>query len=336
MINYEKEYQNSRNVCGEPFPEIVEFFENYDDECATILDMGCGQGRDALFIAHKGHSVLGVDTDQTGIEQMLEEAESENLAVDLYIRNQRLKAEKIGIIFEEKEYPNDISANELQAAIANFNVDPKVTGIFLQRPVPESISIKTLQKAIHPLKDVEGMHPASIGNIVYNELELGPCTAMASVELLRRTGQDLKGLEVVVIGHSEIVGKPIAFLLMAEGATVTVCHHMTKDVADHSRRADAVFVAVGKPNLITGDMLKSGSTLIDIGINRVTDDKGKSRIVGDSDFDSCSKQAGWITPVPGGVGPVTVSCLMRNTISAAQKLKSYYESQFQNSIDAPF
>ena len=260
----------------------------------------------------------------------------ENPAVDLYIRNQRLKAEKIGIIFEEKEYPNDISANELQAAIANFNVDPKVTGIFLQRPVPESISIKTLQKAIHPLKDVEGMHPASIGNIVYNELELGPCTAMASVELLRRTGQDLKGLEVVVIGHSEIVGKPIAFLLMAEGATVTVCHHMTKDVADHSRRADAVFVAVGKPNLITGDMLKSGSTLIDIGINRVTDDKGESRIVGDSDFDSCSKKAGWITPVPGGVCPVTVSCLMRNTISAAQKLKSYYESQFQNSIDSPF
>jgi len=111
---------------------------------------------------------------------------------------------------------------------------------------------------------------------------------------------------------------------------------MTKDVADHSRRADAVFVAVGKPNLITGDMLKSGSTLIDIGINRVTDDKGKSRIVGDSDFDSSSKKAGWITPVPNGVGPVTVSCLMRNTISAAQKLKSYYESQFQNSIDAPF
>ena len=116
-----------------------------------------------------------------------------NPVVDLYIRNQRLKAEQVGIIFEEKEYPYDISANELQAAIANFNVDPKITGIFLQRPVPESIPIKTLQKAIHPLKDVEGMHPTSIGNIVYNELELGPCTAMASVELLRRTGQDLRG-----------------------------------------------------------------------------------------------------------------------------------------------
>ena len=260
----------------------------------------------------------------------------ENPSVDLYIRNQRLKAEKVGIIFEEKDYPHDISTNELQAAITNFNVDPKVTGIFLQRPAPESISIKTLQKAIHPLKDVEGMHPTSIGNIVYNELELGPCTAMASVELLRRTGQDLKGLEVVVIGHSEIVGKPIAFLLMAEGATVTVCHHMTKDVADHSRRADAVFVAVGKPNLITADMLKSGATLIDIGINRVTDEQGKSRIVGDSDFDSCSEKAGWITPVPGGVGPVTVSYLMLNSVSAAQRLKSHYEAQFQNSVDSTF
>ena len=259
-----------------------------------------------------------------------------NPAVDLYIRNQRLKAEQVGIIFEEKEYPYDISANELQAAIANFNVDPKVTGIFLQRPVPDSIPIKILQKAIHPLKDVEGMHPTSIGNIVYNELELGPCTAMASVELLRRTGQDLKGLDVVVIGHSEIVGKPIAFLLMAEGATVTVCHHMTKDVADHSRRADAVFVAGGKPNLITADMLKFGATLIDIGINRVTDEQGKSRIVGDSDFDSCFAKAGWITPVPGGVGPVTVSYLMRNSVSAAQRLKSHYEAQFQNTVDSTF
>ena len=260
----------------------------------------------------------------------------ENPSVDLYIRNQRLKAEKVGIIFEEKRYPHDISTNELQAAITNFNVDPKVTGIFLQRPAPERISIKTLQKAIHPLKDVEGMHPTSIGNIVYNELELGPCTAMSSVELLRRTGQDLKGLEVVVIGHSEIVGKPIAFLLMAEGATVTVCHHMTKDVADHSRRADAVFVAVGKPNLITAEMLKSGATLIDIGINRVTDEQGKSRIVGDSDFDSCSEKAGWITPVPGGVGPVTVSYLMLNSVSAAQRLKSHYETQFQHSADFTF
>ena len=221
------------------------------------------------------------------------------------------------------------------AAISNFNVDPKVTGIILQRPVPKSIPIKTLQKAIHPLKDVEGMHPASIGNIVYNELELGPCTAIASIELLRNTRLEMTGLEAVVIGHSEIVGKPIAFLLMAEGATVTVCHHMTKDVTFHSRRADAVFVAVGKPGLVTGAQLKPGAVMIDIGINRVADKDGGSSIVGDCDYDSCIKTAGWITPVPGGVGPVTVSCLMRNTMVATKMLRANYEAQFMNSIDAP-
>ena len=256
-------------------------------------------------------------------------------AVELYIRNQRLKAEQVGIQFEEKQCPQDISVDELQATISNLNVDPRVTGIILQRPVPEHVSIKALQKTIHPLKDVEGMHPASIGNIVYNELELGPCTAMASVELLRRTGQALTGLEVVVIGHSEIVGKPIAFLLMAEGATVTVCHHMTRDVPFHAKRADAVFVAVGKPKLVTADMLKPGVTLIDIGINRVEDADGNSRIVGDSDYESCAEVAGWITPVPGGVGPVTVSILMRNTVAAAQRLKAHYEAQFKNSGVSP-
>ncbi len=148
-----------------------------------------------------------------------------------------------------------------------MNADPRVTGIIIQRPVPAHIPIKALQSAIHPLKDVEGMHPASIGNIVYNQLDLAPCTAAASVELLKETGLDLKGLEVVVVGHSEIVGKPIAFLLMSEGATVTVCHHMTRSVAAHARRADALFVAVGKPRLIKADMVKPGAAVIDIGIN---------------------------------------------------------------------
>ncbi len=253
----------------------------------------------------------------------------ENPAVDLYIRNQRLKAEKVGIQFEEKQYPKEISVEELRAAIANMNVDPRVTGVILQRPIPDHIPVKALQNAIHPLKDVEGMHPASIGNIVYNELELGPCTAIASVELLKKTGQEIKGLEVIVIGHSEIVGKPIAFLLMADGATVTVCHHMTRDVPFHARRADAVFVAVGKPGLVTADMLKPGATLIDIGINQVTDDEGNTKIVGDSDFVSCSEVAGWITPVPGGVGPVTVAILMRNAVVATQRLKKHYQEQFE-------
>ncbi len=163
------------------------------------------------------------------------------------------------------------------------------------------------------------MHPDSIGQIVYGLSDIGPCTAIATVELLRRTGLEIKGLEVVVIGHSEIVGKPIAFLLMAEGATVTVCHHMTRSVMMHSRRADAVFVAVGKPKLIGPNMIKPGAAVIDIGINRLIGDDGSARIVGDVDTDAVSHVAGWLTPVPGGVGPVTLSILMRNTIFAARR-----------------
>jgi len=163
--------------------------------------------------------------------------------------------------------------------------------------------VRALQAKVHPLKDVEGMHPSSIGNIVYGELTMGPCTAVAAVELLKNTGLNLKGLEVVIIGHSEIVGKPIAFLLMSEGATVTVCHHMTRNLRVHSRQANAVFVAVGKPNLVTGDMIKPGAALIDIGINQKTDEDGNSSIVGDVDFKSCMETAGWITPVPGGRRP---------------------------------
>jgi len=253
----------------------------------------------------------------------------DNPAIEVYVRNQRAKAESVGIEFEERTYPAAISPEEMQASITQMNVDPRVTGIMLQRPVPEHIPIKSLQDSIHPLKDIEGMHPANIGNIVYNELTLGPCTAIASLELLKRTGSELQGLEVTVIGHSEIVGKPIAFLLMSEGATVTVCHHMTRDVARHSSRADAVFVAVGKPGLVTGDMLKPGATLIDIGINRVTDEDGKARLVGDSDYESCRRVAGWITPVPGGVGPVTVASLMRNAVTGTEILKVHYEAQFR-------
>ena len=246
----------------------------------------------------------------------------------LYVRNQKRTANKLGIGFEARDYPGDIGVDELIGVIGGLNSDPRVTGMIIQRPVPDSMPVRILQARIHPLKDVEGMHPASIGNIVYGELTMGPCTAVAAVELLKSTGLNLKGLEVVIIGHSEIVGKPIAFLLMNEDATVTVCHHMTRNLRVHSRQADAVFVAVGKPSLVTGDMIKPGAALIDIGINQITDEDGNSRIVGDVDFSSCVETAGWITPVPGGVGPVTVGILMRNAVTAAGLIKSRYQEQF--------
>lgn len=245
--------------------------------------------------------------------------------VQLYVRNQRRMAEKAGILFEERCFDASITQAELTAAIQAMNVDPRVTGIILQRPVPDHLSIKSLQESVHPLKDVEGMHPTSIGRIVYSEADIGPCTAMAAVELLKLTNLSIPGLEVTVVGHSEIVGKPIAFLLMAEGATVTVCHHMTRNIVVHARSADALFVAVGKPGLITGDMIKPGAAVIDIGINQIDNADGTTSVVGDADYESCKESAGWITPVPGGVGPVTVSILMRNAIRTTQHQRSHYE-----------
>ena len=249
-------------------------------------------------------------------------------AVELYVRNQRRRAAEAGVAFEERNFPETITHEELEASIHALNADPRVTGVIIQRPAPKHISLRTLQAAINPMKDVEGMHPASIGNIVYNQLDLAPCTAAASVELLKSTGLQLEGLEVVVVGHSEIVGKPIAFLLMSAGATVTVCHHMTRSLAAHARRADALFVAVGKPKLIDASMVKPGAAVIDIGINSITEADGTRRVVGDVDYDSVKEVAAWITPVPGGVGPVTVAILLRNTVTALRRQKAVYEAAF--------
>jgi methylenetetrahydrofolate dehydrogenase (NADP+) / methenyltetrahydrofolate cyclohydrolase len=246
-------------------------------------------------------------------------------AAELYVRNQQKSAESAGVAFEARAYPEATSLEQLTGILQGLNADPRVNGIIIQRPLPDHIPVKVLQKLVHPLKDVEGMHPASIGNIVYNDLALGPCTAVAAVEILKTLPLTLQGLDVTVIGHSEIVGKPIAFLLMGLGATVTVCHHMTRSVAMHSRAADAVFVAVGKPGLVTGAMIKPGAAIIDIGINRVD---GKT--VGDADFDSCAEVAGWITPVPGGVGPVTVATLMKNAVLATRMQMAHYAASFAN------
>jgi methylenetetrahydrofolate dehydrogenase (NADP+)/methenyltetrahydrofolate cyclohydrolase len=239
--------------------------------------------------------------------------------VDVYIRNPARASGKCGIPFEKLSWPADITQAQSKAALTGLNDDQSIVGVILQRPVPGHIHLRSLQSAIHPLKDVEGMNPASIGNIVYNDVALAPCTAAAAVELIRETGLDMKGLEVVMIGHSEIVGKPAAMMLMAEGATVTVCHHMTRSIAMHSRRADVVVVAVGKPGLVGPDMVRPGAAVIDIGINQITGKDGKVSIVGDADTDAVKEVASWITPVPGGVGPVTTAILMRNAAVAHQR-----------------
>jgi len=240
-------------------------------------------------------------------------------AAGVYVRAQAGAARKVGLRFEDQTWPGTLTQEECKARLVTMNDDPDVLGVILQRPVPPHINGRSLASAIHPLKDLEGMNPASIGNIVYNDLALAPCTAAASVELIKATGLTLHGLEVVMVGHSEIVGKPAAFMLMAEGATVTVCHHLTRSVAAHSRRADAVLVAVGKPRFLKADMVKPGAAVIDIGINQITGPDGQSMIVGDVDTDAVKEVASWVTPVPGGVGPVTVAMFMRNAIAAHGK-----------------
>ena len=239
--------------------------------------------------------------------------------VEVYIRNQARIAAKVGLDFDQQIWPRDITQDACKSRIQQMNDDPLVVGMIIQRPLPSHINIRSLQSAVHPLKDIEGMNPASIGNIVYSDIALVPCTAAASVEMIKATGLSLPGLEVVMIGHSEIVGRPAAMMLMAEGATVTICHHMTRSVAMHSRRADVVLVAVGSPHFIGPDMIKPGAAVIDIGINQITTDDGTSRIVGDVDTAAVTEVAGWITPVPGGVGPVTVAVLMRNAVIAHQR-----------------
>jgi methylenetetrahydrofolate dehydrogenase (NADP+)/methenyltetrahydrofolate cyclohydrolase len=243
----------------------------------------------------------------------------EHKEAGVYVRGQASAAKKVGLRFDDQTWPDTLSQKECKARIVGMNDDPDILGVILQRPVPEHIHGRSLASAIHPLKDIEGMNPASIGDIIYNELALAPCTAAASVELIKATGLNLHGLEVVMVGHSEIVGKPAALMLMAQGATVTVCHHMTRSVAAHSRRADAVLVAVGKPRFLHADMVKPGAAVIDIGINLVTGPDGNTMIVGDVDTEGVKEVASWVTPVPGGVGPVTVAMFMKNAIAAHAK-----------------
>jgi len=253
----------------------------------------------------------------------------DSAATSLFIKHQQSACAEVGIEYENRHYPANVTQREMLAAIHALNADPRVTGIILQRPVPKTSDLEALENAIHPSKDVEGMSSANIGNIVYGDSSLGPCTSLASVELLRSTGLNLRGLEVVMVGHSEIVGKPVALLLVEELATVTICHHATRNLGYHTRQADALIVAVGKPGLITADMVKPGAAVIDIGINLVEvtkpDGTKGTKTVGDVDFDSVHEVAGWITPVPGGVGPMTVAMLLRNTVVATERQKKWYE-----------
>ena len=241
---------------------------------------------------------------------------------DAYVRGQRRGAEAWGLGYETRSLPADATEDDVSEAIKAANADPTATGVMLQLPLPPHLPARGLQQCISPKKDVEGVHPENLGNVVHGTEGFAPCTALAVIELLASSGATIRGAEAVVVGHSDIVGKPVALLLLARDATVSVCHKYTLDLAAHTRRADLLVVAVGKPGLVTADHVKAGAVVVDVGINAVPDPAakdGRMRLVGDVDYAALTAKGCHVTPVPGGVGPVTVAMLMRNTLLAAQR-----------------
>ncbi|HEX8513078.1 MAG TPA: bifunctional methylenetetrahydrofolate dehydrogenase/methenyltetrahydrofolate cyclohydrolase FolD [Allosphingosinicella sp.] len=239
-------------------------------------------------------------------------------ASQVYVRSKGRATDELGMASFEHRLPDDVSQEELLALVGRLNGDEAVDGILVQLPLPAGIDDKAVIEAIDPAKDVDGFHPINAGRLAIGEEGLVPCTPLGCLMLLKDRLSDLSGLEAVVIGRSNIVGKPMAQLLLAENCTVTLAHSRTRDLAGVVRRADIVVAAVGRPQMVRGGWLKPGATVIDVGINRIAaEDGGKDRLVGDVDYAGASEVAAAITPVPGGVGPMTIACLLENTLEAA-------------------
>jgi methylenetetrahydrofolate dehydrogenase (NADP+)/methenyltetrahydrofolate cyclohydrolase len=244
-------------------------------------------------------------------------------ASQVYVGQKEKTSKELGIYSERYDLPADTSQADLLKLIDKLNKDPKINGILVQLPLPKGLNEEEVLYAIDPNKDVDGFHPVNVGKLMIGEPNYLPCTPAGIQQLLIRSGTKIEGAEVVVVGRSNIVGKPIANMLLQKApganATVTVCHTRTRDMAFHTRRADILIVAAGKPKAVTGDMVKEGVVVIDVGVNEIGKTaEGKRILAGDVDFESVSQKAKAITPVPGGVGPMTITMLMMNTVRAAK------------------
>ncbi len=239
----------------------------------------------------------------------------EDPASKVYVRNKTKACEEIGFYHEQYNLPASISEAEILDLVDTLNHSEKIHGILIQAPLPKGLDFKNIINHIDPDKDVDAFHPYNVGQIMIGDFEFLPCTPAGVMELIHSSGVSVEGKNCVVVGRSNIVGKPQAMLLLKENGTVTVCHSRTPNLADYTRNADILVSAVGKAELITGDMIKPGAVVIDVGMNR--NEEGK--LVGDVDFATAEPVAGYITPVPGGVGPMTITMLMKNTLRAAQK-----------------
>ena len=235
-------------------------------------------------------------------------------ASEVYVRNKRKGCEDAGIESIAYDLDAATSQEKLLSLIDELNTNPDVDGILVQLPLPEHIDTETVIERIHPQKDVDGFHPYNVGRLASRMPVLRPCTPRGVMTLLESTGEPVRGQDAVIVGASNHVGRPMALELLLAGCTVTVCHRFTKDLQAQVSRADILVVAVGKPGIVSGDWVKPGAVVIDVGINRTEDGK----LVGDVDFEAAKERAGWITPVPGGVGPMTVATLLQNTLDAAE------------------
>jgi methylenetetrahydrofolate dehydrogenase (NADP+)/methenyltetrahydrofolate cyclohydrolase len=240
-----------------------------------------------------------------------------NPASEVYVGSKARATEEAGMRSFDHRLPDSVGEAELLALIERLNADPAVHGILVQLPLPKQIDSERVIAAVDPGKDVDGFHPLNAGRLASGLSALAPCTPLGCVRLAKSVHPSLGSLEAVVLGRSNIVGKPLAQLLLAENATVTVAHSKTRDLPAVCRRADLLFAAIGRPEMIKGDWIKPGATVIDVGINRIAGDGGKTRLVGDVAFGEALQMAGAVTPVPGGVGPMTIACLLLNTLRAA-------------------
>jgi len=237
-------------------------------------------------------------------------------ASEVYVTNKRKSCQDVGFVSKAYDLPADTSQTQLLALIDQLNEDPEIDGILVQLPLPAGIDPETVIERIHPDKDVDGFHPYNIGRLAVRLPLLRSCTPLGIITLLKSTGIDIRGKEAVVVGASNIVGRPMSLELLLAGCTVTTCHRFTQNLHAHVARADVLVVAVGKPGLVKGEWVKPGAIVIDVGITR----NAQGKLVGDVDFDAAKERAAWITPVPGGVGPMTVATLLQNTLYAAEQL----------------
>ncbi len=294
---------------------------------ATIID---GKEFAARVRGQVGEHVVRLKTDHGITPGLAVVLVGSDPASEVYVRSKGKMTVEVGMKSVEHRLEADTAEADLLALIADLNADPEIHGILVQLPLPKHLNEDLVINSIDPAKDVDGFHISNVGLLGTGQKSMVPCTPLGCLMMLRDHHGSLSGMDAVIIGRSNIVGKPMAQLLLNDSCTVTIAHSRTKDLADVVRRADIVVAAVGRPEMVPGDWIKSGATVIDVGINRLDapeKGEGKTRLVGDVDFASCAEVAGAITPVPGGVGPMTIACLLANTVTACCRANGLAEPE---------